>query len=311
MKVAVTPWSVGSNWFAEDLCEQAVLAEAMGFHSFWLPENHFGDSRAIPSPLTLLATVAGCTTRIKLGTTSYLLTIRHPIQAAEEVATLDQLSRGRLILGVGRGVHEAMFEVYKVPLKEKRLTFQTNLEAMQKAWRGLPIYESSDGKSNDSDSKKQIYLSPLPFQKPYPPIWIAAFGPLALKQAGNLGFPYLASPIETLEVLKQNYEKHTQALALAKHNPADTIPVMRTVFINKNKGIIEALRKELENVPGRTSESKVENWAIIGDSIYVYDKIQEYREVLGMTHLIARGRLPGISKEVQIKSHEHLIKITS
>ncbi|MFT7546869.1 MAG: alkanesulfonate monooxygenase SsuD, partial [Candidatus Azotimanducaceae bacterium] len=89
MEVAVTPWSHNVSWFADDLCEQAVLAEKMGFHSFWLPENHFGDSKAIPSPLTLLAAVAARTSRIKLGTTSYLLTIRNPIQAAEEVAVLD------------------------------------------------------------------------------------------------------------------------------------------------------------------------------------------------------------------------------
>ena len=309
MKVAVTPWSVGSNWFADDLCEQALLAEAMGFHSFWLPENHFGDSRTISSPLTLLAAIAGVTKSIKLGTTSYLLTIRHPIQAAEEVAVLDQLSRGRLILGVGRGVHDAMFEVFKVPPKDKRLTFQTNLDIMQKAWRGLPI-----GESNDSELKKPTILSPLPFQNPHPPIWIAAFGPLALQQAGGLGFPYLASPVETLDVLKQNYEKHKQALDTANHKVTDTVPVMRTVLIHENKGIIKALKQELEHAPGhkmRSSESIVESWAIVGDAAYVHDKIQEYQEELGMTHLIARGRLPGISKEIQIESHERLIKITT
>jgi alkanesulfonate monooxygenase SsuD/methylene tetrahydromethanopterin reductase-like flavin-dependent oxidoreductase (luciferase family) len=101
---AVTPWSLGDNIIASELADQASLAEKMGFHSFWLPENHFGDQRSIPSPLTLLAAAAATTKRIKLGTTSYLITIRHPLQAAEEVAVVDQLAEGRLILGLGRGV---------------------------------------------------------------------------------------------------------------------------------------------------------------------------------------------------------------
>jgi len=94
---------------------QAERAEALGFHSYWLPENHFEDPRAIPSPLTLLAAASGRTHKIGLATTSYLLPIRHPIQAAEEVAVLDQLCEGRLILGLGRGLQKAMFDVFGTP----------------------------------------------------------------------------------------------------------------------------------------------------------------------------------------------------
>jgi alkanesulfonate monooxygenase SsuD/methylene tetrahydromethanopterin reductase-like flavin-dependent oxidoreductase (luciferase family) len=93
VKIAITAWQSESGWYGDTICRQAEQAEAMGFHSYWLPENHFGDRRAIPSPLTLLAAAAVRTHRLRLGTTSYLLPIRHPIQAAEEVAVVDQLSR--------------------------------------------------------------------------------------------------------------------------------------------------------------------------------------------------------------------------
>ncbi|MEM7364972.1 MAG: LLM class flavin-dependent oxidoreductase, partial [Pseudomonadota bacterium] len=111
LDIAVTPWRLGN---AASLAEQGAFAEQLDFHSFWLPENHFGDERSIPSPLTLLAAVAARTTKIRLGSTSYLLPIRHPLQAAEEVAVLDHLSEGRVILGIGRGMDPKMFHAFGV-----------------------------------------------------------------------------------------------------------------------------------------------------------------------------------------------------
>ena len=79
LKIAVTAWADSNGWQAEPLCRQAEEAEALGFHSIWLPENHFGDIRSIPSPLTLLAAIAARTKTIKLGSTSYLLPIRNAV----------------------------------------------------------------------------------------------------------------------------------------------------------------------------------------------------------------------------------------
>jgi alkanesulfonate monooxygenase SsuD/methylene tetrahydromethanopterin reductase-like flavin-dependent oxidoreductase (luciferase family) len=115
VEFAVTPWSLGDTdpstgevigITAKSIANQAAIADKLGFHSFWLPENHFADQRSIPSPLTLLAAAAAVSDQIKLGTTSYLITVRNPLQAAEEVAVLDQLCEGRLILGLGRGLQE-------------------------------------------------------------------------------------------------------------------------------------------------------------------------------------------------------------
>jgi hypothetical protein len=90
----VTPWRTDLAGSAEPLAAQGERAEALGFRSFWLPESHFGARGALPQPLLLLAAIAARTTRIRLATTSYLLPIRHPLQAAE-VAVLDRLSNGR------------------------------------------------------------------------------------------------------------------------------------------------------------------------------------------------------------------------
>jgi len=304
IEVAVTVWSTSQGWLADEFCQQAEIAESLGFHSFWLPENHFGDVRSIPSPLTLLAAVAARTSTIKLGSTSYLLPIRNPLQAAEEVAVLDQLSGGRVILGVGRGVQDAMFKAFELPTRDKRKRFQANLDIMINAWAGEPILID--------DQQQPVYLAPLPIQRPHPPIWVAAFGPLALKQAGRLGMPYLASPVETLDVLVENY-RHYQAMAAeANHDRIKTIPVMRTLFVTEDNSMATEVRAALAQSAGHNMRAKaasVDDWCIVGDRIYVRDKLTEYVERLGLTHLIARGRIPGVDNESQLKSHEQLLSV--
>ena len=181
MVLGLSPWIISGTVDAQTLSRQAALAENWGYESFWLPENHFTGDGAIPEPLMLLAGAAASTTKIRLATTSFLLTLRHPLQAAEQGAGLDQLSNGRVILGVGRGYAPDMLAAFNVPAKDKREIFKTVLDTMRRAWTGEPI--TMEG------SSEPVTISPLPFQKPYPPIWVAAFGPKALRQAGMLGMP--------------------------------------------------------------------------------------------------------------------------
>lgn len=304
LKIGVTCWKSSAGWSADALCGQAEIAEAMGCHSFWLPENHFADQHSMPSPLTLLAAVAARTRRIKLGTVSYLIPIRNPLLAAEEVAVLDQLSNGRVILGVGRGIQDAVFRAFDLPSKDKRKRFGENLDIMRRAWKGEPILEDEAG--------KPVYLAPLPVQKPSPPIWVAAFGPLALKQAGQLGLPYLASPIETLAVLRDNYTRFHQIVLETKHGKVSTVPVMRTVYITDNTALANKLKSLLaESTPNfaRDQSACVEQWTIVGDRHYARDKVDEYVDSLAMTHLIASGRVPGVGSEALVRSHQELLEI--
>lgn len=302
MKIAVTAWKFGTAGLAEGLASQAEIAEALGFDSFWLPENHFSGPSAIPSPLMLLASVASRTNRIRLGSTSYLLPIRHPILAAEEVAVLDRLSGGRVILGIGRGFQDAMFTTFNIPTKEKRARFRENLEIMINAWSGHPI---------DQHDNTDVFLAPLPVQRPHPPLWVAAFGPLAIKQAGTLGLPYIASPVESIDSLEININAHCQHVIDAGHAKVETRPVMRTIFTTANKRLERQVRESLSKEAMsrfREQDTDLDDWAIVGPPSKVIDKIDEYRERLGLNYLIARGRIDGIDEADQIKSHELLLE---
>lgn len=306
LALGTTAWRWDALAPADALCRQAEAAEAMGYASFWLPENHFGQRGAIPAPLLLLAAVAARTRRIRLGCTSYLLPIRHPLLAAEEVAVLDQLCEGRLILGLGRGLSAAMFRALGVSAGEKRKLFQANLHVMRSAWRGETLGEDDNG--------APLRLSPLPLQQPSPPLWVAAIGPLALQQVAALGLPYLASPIESLSTLEQNYGRYHQDVAAAGHAPVSTIPVMRTVFVTENAALAAQARSALArtgSASGQQAAAALDDWAVVGDRRFVADKLQAYIERLGLSHLIVRAGIPGISESQQLRSHELLLQLVS
>ena len=199
MHIGLTPWDM----HAGRMPEQARAAESWGYESIWLPENHFSGRAALPDPLMLLASMAATTTTLKLGTTSYLLPLRHPLQAAEQVAALDQLSGGRLILGLGRGYQAPTYAAFGIAMRQKRAIFAESLALLQRAWAGEELVML--------EGASPVQLAPLPLQQPHPPLWVAAFGPKALAQVGSLGLPYLASPVESMQDLRANHATLVEA----------------------------------------------------------------------------------------------------
>lgn len=304
MQIAVTAWNLSESDAFKSIPDQAAIAEEMGFSGFWLPESHFMGTASLASPLILLAAAAARTKTIRIGTTSYLLPIRNPIEAAEDVATLDCISNGRLILGIGRGFDDKLFQVYGVDPKQKRSIFKKHLEIMMRAWEGYPLLEDT--------TKEPIYLSPRPIQKPYPEIWVAAFGPLALKQAAGLGLPYLASPMESLTKLIANTEIYKQAFSPTESPAIKTIPVMRTIFISNDKSLNKKVSAGLEaEARQRSSQfTDLEPSYLVGNAQSVKDELQLYRDKISMNYLIARGRITGVSNSDQLASHRQLLDIT-
>jgi len=291
----LTPWVDYLGDEAAQVAEQAEFADRLGFHSLFLPESHFTGAASCPSPLVVLAAAAARTKRLRLGTTSYLLPVRNAFQAAEEVAVLDRISNGRVILGLGRGFRPALFAAFGVDPRTKRQRFSESLDLMKRAWAGEAI-EVGEG-----EARTRIRLSPLPVQQPHPELWVAAFGPLALKQAGRLGLPYLSSPLETIQRLEANHKVHRDALPAGAPRPI--VPLMRTVFVSDDRQLCNRVRSGLIAQAVRMARSgsrlvsedqllEIENWALVGDPAQVRDGIDRYKELVGMTHLIARCGVP-------------------
>lgn len=293
LHLGMTPWSLRDTHSAQELGRQAQLGESWGYQSFWLPEHHFTRGSAIPEPLLLLASVAALTTDIRLGTTSYLLPLRQPVLAAEQVAVLDQLSGGRLTLGIGRGYAPQLFDTFGVERSRKRLLLKHCLDVMKEAWSGNEVGEG----------ETKTAISPLPYQQPHPPIWVAAFGPLALKQAGSLGCPYLASPMETVERLRSNLDIHNEACRDSGLDVPEEIPIMRTMYCSEDIKQVAEVRNRLEsesaNAPRGADDTEktttIDDWSIVGEPGFVRDAVSQYQEELGVTHLVVtRLRIGGL-----------------
>src|SRR3954470_21382269 len=154
--------------FAENL-DIVDAAERWGLDVMWLAELHFATRSVLAMPLTIAATIAGRTKRMKIGTAVQVLPIGEPLRLAEEAATVDQLSQGRLIFGVGRSGFARTYNAYGIPYSESRERFAEALEVIRKA--GTEPTFSYEGTWH---SYQNVMMPPKPYQQPPPPIRVAA-----------------------------------------------------------------------------------------------------------------------------------------
>ena len=173
----------------DEAMEQVDAAERLGLDVMWLAELHFEPRRSVLSaPLSIASAIAARTRRIKIGIAVQVLPLCHPLRLAEEAATVDQLSHGRLIFGVGRSGVAQTYEAYGVSYAESRDRFREILDIVEQAWT-KPSF-SYNGRYH---SFKDITVVPKPYQKPTPPIRIAASTPDTFPAIGRRGAPIFAS----------------------------------------------------------------------------------------------------------------------
>ncbi len=176
--------------YAETI-EQVQHGEALGFDCAWLAELHFYKPFSImPAPLIVATAIAQKTQRIRLGIAVNLLPLWHPVRSAEEGATVDLLSGGRLEFGVGRGAIPLHFAGYGVSRDESRERFEEALAIIKQAWTKDSF--SHDGRYHQIP---ETCVVPKPLQKPHPPIRIAANGPDTVEFAGREGYPIFVASV--------------------------------------------------------------------------------------------------------------------
>ena len=171
-------------------------AEKGGLDGVWLAERHFAAPRSpldglgagIPSvvsaPLIISAAIVARTERLRVGVAVNVLPLNHPVRMAEEIATLDQISHGRVDFGVGRSGFMRAYEGYDIPYTESRERFQENLEIILAAWTNERFsYEGKHYTFND------VCVIPKPYQDPHPPLRMAATTKETFPQVGKLGYP--------------------------------------------------------------------------------------------------------------------------
>jgi alkanesulfonate monooxygenase SsuD/methylene tetrahydromethanopterin reductase-like flavin-dependent oxidoreductase (luciferase family) len=199
--------------FAQGLA-QVDAAERWGLDVVWLAELHFVPERSVASaPLILATAIAARTRRLKVGIAVQVLPLCHPLRLAEEVATLDHVSGGRLIFGVGRSGFPRTYEAYGIPYGESRERFAEVLEVLRRAWRQERF--SFEG---EYYRFRNVTLVPRPLQRPHPPLRIAATSADTYPAIGAMGLPiFVAVRLGTIEELGPNISAYRAAYRAAGH----------------------------------------------------------------------------------------------
>ncbi len=178
------------NRFLLDLLEEAVLADALGFSSVWLPEHHFGLFGCLPTPAVYLAHLAARTTRVRLAPGTVVLPLNHPLRVAEEYASLDLLSGGRALLSVGRGYDRREYAAFGVPIGESRERFDEGVALLRKALSA----EAITWQGQYHRIAEPVTVLPRPVQRPHPPIYIACWSRPTLEVAARGGYYAIFAP---------------------------------------------------------------------------------------------------------------------
>jgi alkanesulfonate monooxygenase SsuD/methylene tetrahydromethanopterin reductase-like flavin-dependent oxidoreductase (luciferase family) len=171
----------------EDALGLAQEAERLGYESIWVSEHHFFDDGYMPSLLPVCAAMAAVTSRIRIGTGALLAPLYDPIRLAEDAATVDLISRGRLILGLAQGWRPEELEVFGVDPKRRHRRLEETVTILRQAWSSGQV-DAIEGRFTHP-----IAVTPKPAALGGPPIWIAALAEPAIRRAGRIADGYLGT----------------------------------------------------------------------------------------------------------------------
>jgi alkanesulfonate monooxygenase SsuD/methylene tetrahydromethanopterin reductase-like flavin-dependent oxidoreductase (luciferase family) len=193
---------------------QVEAAERWGLDVIWIAELHFLPERSVASaPLLIASAIASQTRRMRIGIAVQVLPLCHPLRLAEEVATLDHISHGRLVFGVGRSGFPRTYEAYGIPYGESRERFAEVLEILKRCWAEERF--SFEGKFHRFHN---VTIVPKPLQRPYPPLRIAATSADTYQAIGAMGLPiFVAVRLGTFEELGPSVAAYREAYQLAGH----------------------------------------------------------------------------------------------
>jgi probable F420-dependent oxidoreductase len=195
----------------------AEAAEALGFDSVWATEHIVVGPEAVDpygrvyDPLVTLGWIAGWTERVALGTSIVLVPLHHPIHLAKEAATLQELSGGRLRLGVGMGWHEDEFAIMGIPFRGRGRRANEALRLMKALWRGESSFHGEQWSFDDAT------FAPLP--RPEPEIWVGGSSAPALRRALELGDVWHPSRRSDAEHVRRVKEQHPELRVVPRTRP--------------------------------------------------------------------------------------------
>jgi alkanesulfonate monooxygenase SsuD/methylene tetrahydromethanopterin reductase-like flavin-dependent oxidoreductase (luciferase family) len=214
-----------------DYVELAVEADALGYHSAFVVEHHFSGWTQVSATLNLLTWVAARTRRLRVGTAVMVLPWHNPVLLAEQTATLDLLSGGRLDLGIGKGYRHNEFRGFAIPAAEADARFDEALDVLLRAWTATSPF-SHAGRFWRFD---QIVVEPPPAQRPHPPLWMAAGSAESIRKVAARGCNLLLDQFADVATIGSRIALF-RAETEARGRPFDpmSVAVARDVYVARD-----------------------------------------------------------------------------
>lgn len=286
----------------DEAIAEAQLAEASGFDSCFFGEHHQDRDGFLPSPLIVATAVAARTTRLRVGTSVILLPLHHPVRVAEDAITLDLVSRGRVVLGVGIGYQPADFRAFDVPMEHRLTRFEESVEILRLCWAGEPF--SFRGKHY---TLEDVQIRPRPFQRPGPPLWIGASVPAAARRAGRVADGFVGTPSTSLENATRLADVYRQAAREAGREPE--VIQMRDAWVAATRAEADAVYgphvmtayryywenrlSEFRDMPADTPftlDSLAPDRLVLGDPETCVREFQRWQQATGASTFLLRLR---------------------
>lgn len=286
----------------DEVIAEAQLAEASGFDACFFGEHHQDKDGFLPSPLIVATAVAARTQRLRVGTSVILLPLHHPVRVAEDVITLDIVSKGRIILGVGIGYQAADFRTFAVPMEHRVARFEESVEILRRCWTGEPFsFHGTHYKLDD------VQIRPRPIQTPAPPLWIGASVAAAARRAGRLADAFVGTPSTDIESTVQLVNTYREAAQQAGRQPQ--VIMMRDAWVAQTRVEAETVYgpevmtayqyywqnrlAEFRNIPADmefTLKNLAPNRLILGDPETCVHEFHRWHEATGADYFLLRLR---------------------
>lgn len=217
--------------YYKDALAQVRHAEQLGFDSVWITEHHFSRHGIVSATLSLLAYLAGVTSKIRLGTGVTVIPFHNPIHLAEQAATVDLLSDGRLDFGAGRGFQWGEFHKLNIPMEEASRRFEETMDVLTKAWTSAEPFDH-DGEFWQFND---MTVHPRPVQLPHPPIFVAASSEASVNRVAINNWNLMIGQAEPFEQVIQQIENYKAALAkMGNTYGDDRVVVARAMYTAPN-----------------------------------------------------------------------------
>src|SRR5882672_2984573 len=293
------------------------LADRLGFDSVTKTAHYSAHPFQMLQLVPMLARFTAEAPRLRLNAGVLLLPLMSPLHVAEEFATLDVMSGGKIILGVGLGYRDVEFKAFGVPRAQRARRFEANLVAIRRLWTEDKVTMKTNYFELDDAS-----CLPKPLQHPHPPIWVGANADRAVERAARLGDCWYIGPAIEIGTLERQMDLYRRALdAAGKPFPAE-MPMRREVFVAKTRA--EAIRlcapylgakyqgyhawgQELpadDGGLGQDFESLIGDRFLIGSPDEVAEQILALHRKLGVNHLVMSTEWAGMPETLAVETME-------